>query len=48
MKRRSFLHKLSHAAAAPIVLPSILQSALAQHTVSFLSNTNEPGRILVD
>jgi uncharacterized protein (DUF1501 family) len=47
MKRRSFLHKLSHAAAAPIVLPSILQSALAQHKGSFLSNTNEPGRILV-
>ena len=47
MKRRSFLHKLSHAAAAPIVLPNILQSALAQHAGSFLSNTNEPGRILV-
>lgn len=47
MKRRSFLHKLSHAAAAPIVLPSIVQSALAQHKESFLSNTNEPGRILV-
>ena len=47
MKRRSFLHKLSHVAAAPIVLPSILQSALAKHTESFLSNTNEPGRILV-
>ena len=47
MKRRSFLHKLSHAAAAPIVLPSILQSVLAQHKGSFLSNTNEPGRILV-
>ena len=47
MKRRSFLHKLSHAAAAPIVLPSILQSALAQHAGSFLSNTNESGRILV-
>ena len=47
MKRRSFLHKLSHAAAAPIVLPSILQSALAQNAGSFLSNTNDSGRILV-
>ena len=47
MKRRSFLHKLSHAAAAPIVLPNILHHALAQQSGSFLSNTNEPGRILV-
>lgn len=47
MKRRSFLHKLSHAAAAPIVLPNLLHQALAQQSGSFLSNTNEPGRILV-
>ena len=47
MKRRSFLHKLSHAAAAPIVLPNLLHQALAQQSESFLSNTNEPGRILV-
>lgn len=47
MKRRSFLHKLSHAAAAPIVLPNILQRALAQQSESFLTNTNNPGRILV-
>ena len=47
MKRRSFLHKLSYAAAAPIVLPNLLHQALAQQSGSFLSNTNEPGRILV-
>ena len=47
MKRRSFLHKLSHAAAAPIVLPNLLHQAMAQQSGSFLSNTKEPGRILV-
>lgn len=47
MKRRSFLHKISHAAAAPMVLPSIFHQVVANNKTTYLSNTQTEGKILV-
>lgn len=46
MKRRDFLHQVSHAVAASTILPD-LHFLDASKKYSLLNNTNEPGKILI-
>ena len=47
MKRRDFIHKLSHAAASPFVLPPFVSDLRFAHPNSILNNTAQQGNIIV-
>lgn len=47
MKRRDFIHKLSHAAASPFVLPPFINDLRYANPNSILNNTAQQGNIIV-
>ena len=47
MKRRDFIHKLSHAAASPFVIPTFVNDLRFANPTSILNNTAQSGNIII-
>lgn len=47
MKRRDFLHKMSHAAASPFIIPNFVNDLRFANPGSILNNTAQRGNIIV-